>query len=231
MVPLCILNSFGSVLLNTTTHEPLLLNYVLHVPQITKNLLSVSKLLADNNVTIEFLENSIFVKARSSWIILLIGIVKGGLYQVQSASQFSHDSSTLLCQSSSNKFESMFAYFPSVSCNLSGSLNSSASINNISCKSALITNTSVVDVNLFHKRPRHHTFHTLKTVLKDCTDGTFNKTKTLNFYNACQFGKSHLLHFDSISTKQLSLFSFCMLISRVPHMLLQLKAILTICQS
>ena len=79
----------GSMLLSTTTHEPLIPSHVLNVPQITKNLLSVSKLLADNNVTIEFLENSCFVKARSSMIILLKGIAKGGLYQVRSASQLS----------------------------------------------------------------------------------------------------------------------------------------------
>ena len=45
-----------SVLLATATHEPLLLNHVPYVPQITKNLLSVSKLLADNDITINFLK-------------------------------------------------------------------------------------------------------------------------------------------------------------------------------
>ncbi|XP_052291664.1 uncharacterized protein LOC127900554 [Citrus sinensis] len=44
----------GSVLLATTTNKPLCLNRVLHVPNIKKNLLSVSKLLVDNNVTLEF---------------------------------------------------------------------------------------------------------------------------------------------------------------------------------
>ena len=56
-------------------------------------------------------------------------------------------------------------------------------------------------INLLHKRLGHLAFHTLKTVLKDCTDFTLNKTKNLNFCNACQFGKSHLLHFDSVPTQ------------------------------
>lgn len=55
-----------SVLLATTSHELLVLNNVLHVPCITKNLLSVSKLIADDNVITEFLEHSCFVKARST---------------------------------------------------------------------------------------------------------------------------------------------------------------------
>ena len=56
------IKQIGSVLLATATHEPLLLNHALYVPQITKNLLSVSKLLADNDVTIGFLK--IFVLSR-----------------------------------------------------------------------------------------------------------------------------------------------------------------------
>ena len=95
----------------------------------------------------------------------------------------------------------MFAYFPFLSCNLSDSLSSYALINNLSCMSALIANTNVVYINLLHKRLGHPTFHTLKNVLKDCTDVTFNKTINLSFCNACQFGKSHLLHFDYVSTK------------------------------
>ena len=132
---------------------------------------------------------------------MLRGIAKGGLYQVQSASQFSQASTALLCQSSSNKFESMFAYFPTMSCNPSGSLNSSDTVHHLSCKKAFIARASEVNVNLLHKRLGHPAFHTLKTILKSCTIGIFNKTKVLNFCSACQFGKSHLLHFDSVATK------------------------------
>lgn len=74
----------GSVLLSTISATPLYLNNVLHVPAITKNLLSVSKLLVDNNVLIEFHSTTCFVKAKTSGTILPKGIVRGGLYQVQS---------------------------------------------------------------------------------------------------------------------------------------------------
>lgn len=60
-----------SALFATISYESLVLNHILHIPHITKNLLSVSKLITDNNVTIEFLENFYFAKARSIGIILL----------------------------------------------------------------------------------------------------------------------------------------------------------------
>ena len=56
----------GSGLLDTSTSEPLLLNHVLHVPYITKIFLNISKLLADNPITVEFLGNLCFVKVRNT---------------------------------------------------------------------------------------------------------------------------------------------------------------------
>lgn len=53
-----------SIFLTRLAHEPLLLNHVLHVPRITKNLLSVSQLLIANNVIVEFIANFCFIKAR-----------------------------------------------------------------------------------------------------------------------------------------------------------------------
>ena len=85
-----------SAILDTFTHEPLLLN---HVPHITKNLLSISKSLTNNNVVVEFVDNICYIKARNTWIILLKRIAQKGLYQVQAASNDSgathHITSTL----------------------------------------------------------------------------------------------------------------------------------------
>lgn len=53
-----------SIFLTRLAREPLLLNHVLHVPRITKNLLSVSQLLIANNVIVEFIANFCFIKAR-----------------------------------------------------------------------------------------------------------------------------------------------------------------------
>ena len=68
----------GSTVFDTLTTEPLLLNNILHVPNITKNLLSVSQLLADNNVIVEFVGTFCFIKARKTETLLLKGVATGG---------------------------------------------------------------------------------------------------------------------------------------------------------
>lgn len=76
----------GSVMLATLTSESLLLKIVLYVPHIKKNLLSISKLLTDNNVVIEFVDNFYYIQVRNSGITLVKGIAKKGLYQIQGIS-------------------------------------------------------------------------------------------------------------------------------------------------
>ena len=56
------------------------LKNLLHVPEITKNLLSVSKFCVDNNVFFEFHAFSYFVKDQTSKVILLEGKLNNGLY-------------------------------------------------------------------------------------------------------------------------------------------------------
>ncbi|KAH9762091.1 retrovirus-related pol polyprotein from transposon RE1 [Citrus sinensis] len=80
----------GCTILNTHAATSIYLNNILHVPAITKNLLSVSKLLADNDVVVEFHKTSCFVKDKNSRIILLKGIARGGLYQVEGLVAVSH---------------------------------------------------------------------------------------------------------------------------------------------
>lgn len=55
----------GSLLIVTLTNESLLLNHVLHVPHITKNLLSISQVLANNDVIVEFVDTFCFIKAKT----------------------------------------------------------------------------------------------------------------------------------------------------------------------
>jgi GAG-pre-integrase domain len=59
---------------------------VLHVPSITKNLLSVSQLLKDNSVNIEFLSDYCLIKDVKSNKTLLYGRLHNGLYQLNSLS-------------------------------------------------------------------------------------------------------------------------------------------------
>lgn len=56
---------------------------MLLVPSITKNLLSISKLTSDNNISVEFCGNICFVKDKVKGQILLQGLAKKGLYKLQ----------------------------------------------------------------------------------------------------------------------------------------------------
>ncbi|KAJ4768699.1 hypothetical protein LUZ62_079074 [Rhynchospora pubera] len=68
-----------------TADRPLKLTNVLHVPHITKNLLSVSQLIKDNNVLVEFTPNSCLIKDQLTHQILLHGILHSGLYKLESS--------------------------------------------------------------------------------------------------------------------------------------------------
>ena len=164
-------------------------------------MLSVSKLLADNYITLEFVGTSCFIKARSTGIILLEGVAKGGLYKVKSSISSSHLQSVTQSVAvntvtfSQNKFQSLFACLPHSTCEKlsSDSCQGSGKV----CLSA-VTEKSL-DVNLLHRRLGHPNIHTLKTVLNSCKKfADINKTQELELCNACQFGKNHLLHFNSV---------------------------------
>lgn len=58
------------------------LHDVLYVPIITKNLLGVPKLAADNNILVEFDANYCFVKDKLTGKEILRGTLKEGLYQL-----------------------------------------------------------------------------------------------------------------------------------------------------
>ncbi|OMO79651.1 hypothetical protein CCACVL1_13538 [Corchorus capsularis] len=63
-------------------NRPLYLNNVLHVPSITKNLISVSQFASDNNVYFEFHSSHCFVKDLFSGQVLLKGVLDNGLYRL-----------------------------------------------------------------------------------------------------------------------------------------------------
>ncbi|KAE8708208.1 hypothetical protein F3Y22_tig00110348pilonHSYRG00083 [Hibiscus syriacus] len=63
-----------------TSSRVLFLNNLLHVPQITKNLLSVSKLAKDNDVFIEFHANRCCIRDEATGTLLLQGEETDGLY-------------------------------------------------------------------------------------------------------------------------------------------------------
>jgi len=64
---------------SSTSRKSLLLTDLLHVPAITKNLLSVSKFCRDNNVIFEFTSNSCYFLDQETKHVLLQGCFKDGL--------------------------------------------------------------------------------------------------------------------------------------------------------
>jgi hypothetical protein len=73
------ISHIGSTILSTSG-QPLVLTNVLHVPLITKKLLSIQQLTQDNNVLIEFTSTSYFIKDKHTRRTILTGILTNGLY-------------------------------------------------------------------------------------------------------------------------------------------------------
>ncbi|KAL5725644.1 hypothetical protein ACHQM5_008767 [Ranunculus cassubicifolius] len=89
---LCVGNGDSIPIQNTgssylyTPHKKFLLTDILHAPNITHNLLSVHKLLTDNNCVILFTKSSFFVKDLDMNSTLLTGSHRDGLYQINQPS-------------------------------------------------------------------------------------------------------------------------------------------------
>jgi histone deacetylase 1/2 len=72
--------------------KPVILHNLLHVPSITKNLLSVSKFACDNRVFFEFYSNNCNVKHQDTNETFLRGQIKDGLYVFPQFWPFKHAS-------------------------------------------------------------------------------------------------------------------------------------------
>lgn len=204
------IHGIRTVIVTTSSTTLLYLHNVLHVPIITKNILSVPKLLADNNVLIEFHTDVYFVKAKNSRIILLKGTARGGLYQVKDFKAVCHDfklpsSVSSFSKSFSNLIKGQVSMFTQLSSScVVGS--SQSHVNNLQVNKNVLVALSVsfnksIDYNLLHKRMGHPTIHALKQVIK-CLNPTFKIDITIQpkFCYACQFGKCHMQHFHYVET-------------------------------
>jgi histone deacetylase 1/2 len=76
------ISNTGQSSIPTHTSTPLYLKNVLHVPEVTRSLLSVKKLTRDNNVFVEFHPDDVFVKDRDSREVVLSGRSQGELYPI-----------------------------------------------------------------------------------------------------------------------------------------------------
>ena len=69
-----------SYLISKSSKSTFTLQDLLHVPSITKNLITISKFVHDNNMFFEFHPNECFVKSKVSKETLLQGTLRDGLY-------------------------------------------------------------------------------------------------------------------------------------------------------
>lgn len=149
--------------------QKLKLNGVLHAPQVTKNLISVSRLTSDDNILVEFDSLGCCVKDKATGKILLRGTLKEGLYEFQNRRpQISAEHNIF---STTKKFRN--TVFTAVS-------NSCDSLNSIK--------------HTWHVRLGHPSDRVLNQVLKDC-NVKFNGNESV-FCEPCQFGKNHTLPFN-----------------------------------
>jgi len=134
---------------------------LLHVPSITKNLISVSQFLKDNSVYFEFHPSLCFVKSQATNEILLRGhLGVDGFYQFPPF---------LLTTSAKNSNNSVLSTIPLVHFTIVKNFSNSLSV--------------------WHLRQGHVHFDALKIVLSKCNIPVVNKS--LDFYTSCCLGKAH----------------------------------------
>jgi len=142
-------------------HKTLGLNKLLHVPDTTKNLLSVSQFAKDNTVFFEFHADYCLVKSQNTREVLLRGSVgPDGLYTFPSLS-----------------LDSAKCSFPSA---LFTSSDSTSNTTFSSCNNQM----PPISHNLWHQRLGHPNNHSLKLVLQHCNIST-TKRKRYFFLLQC----------------------------------------------
>jgi len=151
---------------------------LLHVPSISKNLLSVSQFAKDNSVFFEFHPHSCLVKSQETNKILLKGVVGvDGLYSFHNLKL--QDNLSLLM------FASTVLNVDSPSSTLTVNNNSSTVMSNS-------ISSSLNVANLWHARLGHPNDHLLKIVLTHCNIDSLNKN-SIGFCSSCCMGTSHRL--------------------------------------
>ncbi|GAU11134.1 hypothetical protein TSUD_197580 [Trifolium subterraneum] len=159
------------------------LSQLLHVPNITKNLLSVSKFAQDNNVVFEFHPYKCYVKSQGSGEILLEGNVgHDDLYQFK---PFKFLTNTDAKSNINSNYASVLNKSPACS------INSLSTFNKIVvCNSALSIDKLDSEFHRWHLRLDHAHNEVVQSVLQLCKIPHSNKA-TIHFCPSCCIGKSH----------------------------------------
>ena len=83
------------------------------MPSLTKNIITISKLLENNHITIEFAANMCFIKDKKKETHLAQGIARGRLHQLLSKNDFVFNSCNLIYV-----LRYMLSVFNNSTCNL-----------------------------------------------------------------------------------------------------------------
>ncbi|MDV3143336.1 MAG: DDE-type integrase/transposase/recombinase, partial [Sweet potato little leaf phytoplasma] len=162
----------------TDGNTKLNLENVLCVPDIAKNLVSVSKLARDNHVYVEFHDNFCLVKDKGTGQVLLKGVLNDGLYKFHTAKAASVDVS----RSANWSREKL-------------------GVNNADKSLFVLSNSvNVVSKGVWHRRLGHPSLKVFESLLKTCNLPTKVNEK-IPFCDACQFGKAHALPFPNSTSR------------------------------
>ena len=166
----------GSGLITTHNNDVLILNEMLHVPAITKNLISISQLTSDNNVVVEFSSSDCCVKEKTTKREVLQGTLKDGLYQFEpvKVARVNHKCSVTPVLDRVSVFSSV--------------------VKNDVKQSKSSSVLSVTDK--WHRKLGHPSNNVLKLVLNQLNEKNFNNHE-LHFCQACQYGKSNSLPYKT----------------------------------
>ncbi|KAM6582045.1 hypothetical protein CsatB_009047 [Cannabis sativa] len=171
-----ILHTGHNSFISPFTSQSLKLNNLLHVPDITKNLMSVSQFANDNSVYFEFHPHFCFVKDQDTMKTLLVGKVDKGLYKFDQSLQ-----------------------------SISQSSNHSSNAAPVSLPKAVFQsqlNASTVpfsNFNLWHNRLGHPSKQIVQSVMAKCNITPINKN-TFDLCTACCLGKHHKLPYSNSDT-------------------------------
>ena len=182
--------------------KPLLLNNILYAPQITKNLLSVSQIIHDNDVFAEFYSDYCMFKDKTTKKVLLRGTLREGLYELdisklQDGFKLGDVAYTASLYDTSNKTCSLLDV--SLISDVVDTSNSASSCNqstNAKNKCTYDSNSIVTckPANLWHSCLGHPSKKVLNDVLSSLNiNGNFD----VEFCSYCQFGNSHKQPFSS----------------------------------
>ena len=154
------ISHIGYALFHTSCDSFLHLNDILCVPTITKNLISISKLLEDNGITIEFVVNLCFIKDKKKAVHLAQGIAKEGLYLLLSKNDCLSNSYSLV-----HDPKSMFSILNNSDSGLSNKADNKTCTKCVDIMSHLNCTKSIICGNLLHQRLGHPNKHVLKNIV------------------------------------------------------------------